>query len=743
MCAAESITLFDTKPFAQVALPVPLASAFTYRVPDAMRERLFVGCRVEVPFGKRVLSGIVLEFAEQSSLKPSVIKPIRDVYETYLPQPLLKLTRWIADYYGCTVGEAAQSVLPPLLQRAKRASALQGVVKLQDGDAAAQRAALKRAPKQLALLERLFELGPLDVDDVHQLGFTTAHIKALLEKGVAELGAPDLSSPLDAVDPEVVVLNDEQQAASTRIEALLDKRSFAPMLLDGVTGSGKTELYIRAARRVLNDGGGCIVLVPEIGLLPQAIARYRRVFGDRIAILHSRLTGAERFRMWCRIESGECNIVLGPRSAVFSPVNDLRLIIVDEEQDDSYKQDDKPRYHARNVALIRGKFEDAAVLLGSATPSAESLHHALAGRYEYLRLSKRVGSSRLPDMAFVDMREAEVSGEFFSTALLERLDHHLSRKRQAILFLNKRGHARFVQCNACGWTASCENCDISLTYHRVNNRLRCHFCGYSRRAAEQCDECKSKKLRFSGVGTQRIELDLASCFPGVGILRMDADTTSGKDGHRRVLEQFSTGEYPILIGTQMVTKGHHFPGVGLVGVLFGEESLNYPDFRAAERTFQQLTQVAGRAGRGAEPGEVVIQTFTPDHHVFAHLAVHDYSGFMKEELKARKDLHYPPYARLVLASCSATKPELLQHVVSIWAGRMRALLVPRGIDVLGPAAPVIARVKNRYREHILIKGALSNADKNEALASFAEVAQRVPGGRGVDLRWDVDPESFY
>jgi primosomal protein N' (replication factor Y) len=330
----------------------------------------------------------------------------------------------------------------------------------------------------------------------------------------------------------------------------------------------------------------------------------------------------------------------------------------------------------------------------------------------------------------------------FSETLVEAIEENLESGNQTIIFLNKRGHARFVQCNACGWVAACRNCDISLVYHRVDNRLKCHFCGFSRRVTDRCDTCGSRRLRYSGVGTQRVELDLQSLFPGLGILRMDADTTGGKDGHRRVLEKFSTGQFPILLGTQMVVKGHHFPGVNLVAVLYAEEGLNFPDFRSAERTYQQLTQVAGRCGRGGDPGRVLVQTFMPDHYVFRHLVKHDYDGFMGEELKVRRQLGYPPYARLALASCSARDEAKLRVFMEEWTGTIRRALSGKGVNVLGPAPPVVARVKNRYREQILIKGPLSQADKDLALDLYRRIVERRGFSRTIDLRWDVDPESF-
>ncbi len=744
--------LIQSGRYAKVALPVPVDRLFTYEVPGTLRREIFVGCRVEVPFGKRVLSGIVTELADEADVPG--IKPIRNLFETYLPAPLLDISRWIASYYGCTVGEAMQSALPPSLRRAKIKPKPTGIVRIvakQDGEAMeVMRKQLSRSKKQLALFVELQSSGgeaPLPVIQ-SEWGYARAVIDRLISSGLAVL-QPDkpVESGLDSMDGEVTSLTPAQDEALESVRECLASGNFSPILLYGVTGSGKTEIYLRAARDVLSMGGGCIVLVPEIGLLPQATARYRRMFGNDVAIIHSRLTGPERFEIWEKIERGEFRIVVGPRSAVFMPVRNLRMIIVDEEQDDSYKQDDKPRYHARAVALMRGKGENATVILGSATPSAESSRHALEGNYISLRLPERVAGAALPVVEIVDMRSLDRANGLFSPQLVNRLEENIESGGQSIIFLNKRGHARFIQCNACGWVASCCNCDISLIYHRVDNSLRCHFCGFKRKAVSKCDDCSGTRLFFSGVGTQRIELDLEGLFPGVGVLRMDADTTTGKQGHQRILEEFSTGAYPILLGTQMVTKGHHFPGVSLVGVLYAEEGLNFPDFRSAERTFQTLTQVSGRAGRGESPGHVIIQTYMPEHYVFRYLRSHNYGAFMEEELRIRRELGYPPYSRLILASAGAVNPNVLRIVMAQWAQRIRSLLAQKisehRVAILGPTPPLIARVKNRYREQVLIKGTLSQAEKDAVVAAFHAVTAEAPGGRGVDLRWDVDPESFF
>ena len=747
----EQLIETATPRYARVVLPIPVDQSFTYEIPESLRGRVQVGCRVEVPFGKRMLNGVVVDLAATADVPRT--RPIHELQETFAPPDLLELATWIASYYGCSRGEAMQAVIPPSLKRAKVKPRPTGLLRVSDdalrrrGEAGEEYVAvqkkLSRAKKQLALITELLSAGgeaPITAI-LSEWGYAREIVDGLVKRGLVSIEAVERTSPLELLEKTVETLTHAQQDALTRIGTDLSAREFRPSLIYGVTGSGKTEVYLRAARAVIEHGGGCIVLVPEIGLLPQATARYRRAFGDLVAIIHSRLTGPERFDIWERIQRGEHRVVVGPRSAVFSPVRDLRLIIVDEEQDESYKQDDKPRYHARSVAMVRGRAEKLAVLLGSATPSAESVKLARDKRYRLLRLRDRVGGGAMPAIEIVDMREEESRGKVFSQRLIERLDETIKVGRQAIVFLNKRGHARYVQCGACGWLAMCINCDVSLTFHRVDERLKCHLCGYERGVPTRCDKCNSRLLNYTGVGTQRVELDLKALFPGVGVLRMDADTTSGKEGHRKILEEFSTGQYPILLGTQMVTKGHHFPGVALVGVVSAEEGLNFPDFRSAERTFQQLTQVAGRSGRSGA-GAVVIQTYSPDHAVFRHLVANDYDGFMAEELEVRRSLNYPPFARMVLAACSGTDAGLLSAIMLEWAEAARALLGGR-VAVLGPTPPLIPRVKNRFREHMLLKGPLRQNDKDAVLEIFRRLTEKRRGARSIDLRWDVDPESFF
>ncbi|HXV12560.1 MAG TPA: primosomal protein N', partial [Candidatus Krumholzibacteria bacterium] len=463
-------------------LPIPVDQPFTYQIPDSLIGRVNVGCRVEVPFGKRELSGVVVDVMETSDVART--RAIREVADAFAAPALLELANWIASYYGCSRGEAMQSVLPPSMRRAKLKARPTGTLRVVDetlvregetGDAyAAVRRALSRAKRQFALLAELVSAGGEAAVPVilEEWDYAREVIDGLVLRGIARIDPVDTVSSLDALEARVGELNREQTQTLALVVEALRAREFRPILIHGVTGSGKTEIYLRAARHVVEAGGGCIVLVPEIGLLPQATARYRRAFGDLVAIIHSRLTGPERFEIWERIERGEHRVVVGPRSAVFSPVRDLRLIVVDEEQDDSYKQDDKPRYHARAVALVRGKMEKAAVVLGSATPSAESMRWAREGKYASARLFERVAGGVLPEIEIVDMREPDARGAVLSPKLSEHIERTVGAGRQAIVFLNKRGHARTVQCSACGWVARCKNCDVSLTFHRVDNRLK-------------------------------------------------------------------------------------------------------------------------------------------------------------------------------------------------------------------------------------------------------------------------------
>jgi primosomal protein N' (replication factor Y) len=545
-------------------------------------------------------------------------------------------------------------------------------------------------------------------------------------------GEPEASLPLEAA----------QAAAVGAVGEALGEERFASFLLHGVTGSGKTEVYLHCIERVLAAGKGALVLLPEIALTPQTLRRLTARFPGRVAPYHSRLSHGERSAVWEAAAAGTVPVVVGARSAVFVPVRDLGLIVVDEEHEPSYKADDRPRYHARDVALMRGRMAGVPVILGSATPSLESHHNAVEGKHRLLTLPRRVGVENLPTVEVVDLRgDRSTAGEPLGTRLCAALEETLARGEQAIVFHNRRGFARFLQCHACGHVEECPRCDISLTWHLKDDRLHCHYCGHRRKRPEACGGCGERLLRPKGTGTQRVELALQSRFPTARILRLDQDTTGTKRAHREILDRFGAGEAEILLGTQMVAKGLHFPRVTLVGVVSADAGLHFPDFRAHERAFQLLTQVAGRSGRTG-PGRVVLQTFDPEHRVLRRVLDHDVEGFLAEELAQRRALGYPPWRRLAAVTVTAPEEALLDTALDDLARRLGRALAGGPVELLGPARAVLPRINRRWRGQLLLKGGLSEAGKAMVLELFAATTAAVPGGRKLDLALDVDPQQL-
>lgn len=528
-------------------------------------------------------------------------------------------------------------------------------------------------------------------------------------------------------------LTPDQASAFDAVRRALEAGEPAPFLLHGVTGSGKTEVYLRCIEETLRAGKSALVLVPEIALIPQTTSRFRRRFGETVAVLHSRLTGAQRAALWRGARSGETRIVIGARSAVFVPLARLGIIVVDEEQDSSFKQEDKPRYSAVQAAAFRARREGAVLLLGSATPSLEAYDAARRGETGYLVLRSRPLGLELPRVEIVDMRGRY---EIFSEELLRALEECLARREQAVVLLNRRGHANFVQCRGCGWIEQCPNCSISLTFHSRGQKLLCHYCGHRSAVPDACPRCGAYKIAHRGVGTERVEMELMNLLPGVKVARMDLDTTAGREGHLAVLERFSSGEKDVLLGTQMVAKGHHYPNVTLIGVLAADRGLCFPDFRAAERTFRLLFQAAGRTGRGAKGGKVLIQTYAPEHPMYRHLATHDYEGFAREELETRSALRYPPAGRLMLFTVSARTGEKAEAGAAAVAEALGRSLDAADAAVLGPTPALVERVRGRHRFHLLVRGALDR----EIRASMARAAREaLAGEKQIDLQWDVDP----
>lgn len=568
---------------------------------------------------------------------------------------------------------------------------------------------------------------------VHTFGEVLRTMLPTSFKGKGRFPAGDETAGKFPFEIERPLLNKDQAAAVTAVSGAIPGPGPARFLLHGVTGSGKTEVYLRCIDEVLAAGRSALVLIPEIALIPQTTSRFRRRFGADVAVLHSRLTGAQRRSIWEGAARGEIRVVIGARSAVFVPLRHLGIIVVDEEQDSSYKQEEKPHYHAVAVAGERAEREGAVLLLGSATPSLETYTRARGGAIIYLKLGSRPIEGPMPRIEVVDMRGRE---GILSEELLDALEDCTGRGEQAIVLINRRGHANFVQCTSCGWIERCPHCSISLTYHSRGHRLVCHYCGYLREPPDACPRCRAYKLVHRGVGTQRVEMELSNLLPGVRIARMDLDSTAGKGAHLSILEHFSRGESDVLLGTQMVAKGHHYPNVTLVGVIAADGGLNFPDFRAAERTFQLLYQAAGRTGRGEKEGKVIVQTYAPEHYLYEHLITHDFDRFAERELALREELRYPPARGLILFTVISTARSGAER----GGEKVRRFLSERfgggPIDVLGPVPALVERVRGRYRVHVLVRGNVDVRRKKDMIRVAREAVEGLPR---TDIQWDVDP----
>ena len=586
------------------------------------------------------------------------------------------------------------------------------------------------APKQAAILKELSKSdGPVRQSELlRKVGSSPGPARALVGKGL--VGKTDLRIRRRAFDaPDA--LSEPLTPTEDQRNALEIIRSSQATLLYGVTGSGKTEVYLQSIADVLKQGRDCISLVPEISLTTHLMGAYISRFGDQVAILHSRLSVGERHDEWRRIESGEARVVLGPRSAVFAPVRNLGLIVVDEEHEPSYKQDNSPRYNARAAAEERAHNEDASIILGSATPSIETFRRAESGEIALAGLDKRIDDRPMPSVELVDLREEFEQGRrsFFSDRLKEVIEDRLGKQEQIILFVNRRGYASFILCRTCGYTAKCNNCAVSLTYHSAEKELRCHHCDASRPAPTTCPNCGGPHIRQFGVGTEKVEMEARELFPSASIIRMDSDTTRRKGSHARLLNTFREGNADILVGTQMIAKGLDFPNVSLVGVISADTSLHLPDFNSAERTFQLLTQVGGRAGRGDIPGEVIVQSFSPEHYAIQAAANHDYEGFYRQEIAFRQELGYPPFSSLINVVSSDPVDGYAESRLREWVS---GLSLPESVDMLGPAEAPLSKLKGLYRWHVVFK------DRSGA----GEAKNVLRGNTVSSLTFDVDPLSM-
>ena len=706
----------------EVALPLPLPRTFTYRVPGG---DVLPGTRVRVAFGPRKLMGWIV--AESSgTTEVAKIKDVDALLETKpsLGPDVLQLCRWVSDYYVLPLGQVLKTALPAVLgggaeitepDKTRRVVRLtRELPSLQERDEL-----FKRAQRQRELYEMLEALGGSD-DVAHlnnQLGFSSALIKGLVARELAviveERVDRDPFAAMPTQTPTKFTLTEAQRHAVERLVATSRSRtrSRSPFLLRGVTGSGKTLVYIELLKEVVQrQQRGAIVLVPEISLTPQTVARFRAEFGDIIAVLHSALSDGERFDAWRALHEGEKRVAIGARSAVFAPVKDLGAIILDEEHESSYKQSESPRYHARDLAIIRSQLSGAVCVLGSATPSLESWHNVQQKKFELLELPERVEGRPLPPVEVVDLRirqsTAAVDSHILSKRLVDAIWDRLDKQEQTILLLNRRGYATFVQCRSCGEVWHCHQCNVSLTFHRARRRLVCHYCLHEEGAPTVCPRCMSTELSFKGVGTEQVEREVMDTFPQARIARMDVDTTSAKWAHHDILGRVERREIDILMGTQMIAKGLDFPFVTLVGVVNADVAMNLPDFRASERTFQLLTQVAGRAGRGEKGGEVIVQTALPNHYAIRCAVEHDYLRFAAQELEQRITPQYPPHVRLVNVLISGTAEGAVQEEADKSAHWMRALVdgvAPGKVTVTGPAPCPIDRIRGRWRWHYLLR----------------------------------------
>lgn len=668
---------------------------FDYLVPEHLIPSIKVGVRVLVPFGKQNLEGFILEIKTNSDRKLKEIYSILDK-DVILNDELLLLGKEIQNTTLSTLISAYQVMLPKAL-KAKAGVTIskkyQTFYEIKDKEyipsSLAQRRVLKLFSETKIISRKVL------------LEISSSALSTLLEKGVlSEIKEEDYRMKYDIKRDTKKVLTKAQQNV---VDSVLNDQRHVPFLLFGVTGSGKTEVYMQIIEKVLKKGKTAIILVPEISLTPQMIEQFSNRFGNQIAALHSALSEGEKYDEWRRIARGEANIVIGARSAIFAPLKNIGIIIMDEEHSDSYKQGDKnPRYHARDIAIWRGKYHSCPVLLGSATPSLESMARARKGVYELVTLQERVNGKMLPEVEIIDMnQESKRSSYHITNTLLKNLNDCIKRGDQAILFLNRRGFSTFVTCKNCSEVIKCPNCDITLTYHKSNKMLRCHYCGYATPLPKECPKCHENSLSDLGVGTEKIEEELHILLPSVKVLRMDVDTTSKKGAHKKMIDAFRNHEYDILLGTQIVAKGLDFSDVTLVGVINADTSLNIPDFRSSENTYSLLSQVAGRSGRSSKTGKVLIQTFNPDHYAISFVKHHDYLGFYNEEMKIRKRLGYPPFYFLCYLKISGKEADyLFQESLKIKRSLERNL---QYTTILGPTTLAVFKVNNIYRYGIILK----------------------------------------
>lgn len=668
--------------YVDIVVGLPVEGPFTYKIPDKLVSYVSEGKRVWIPFGRRKIIGYVVEVKNNVSVDDNKLKEIKEVIddEPIINKELLKLTKQMAEYYFNTWGESIEAVIPPGLKKGK--------------------------------------------------------VKLVSRKKM-ETNLPDYNYT------EEFCLNTSQKKAFNKIKEKINSQEHGVLLLHGITASGKTEVYLQAIKQARLKLKGCIVLVPEIALTPQTCERFTARFKDDVAILHSRMLNSHRYAEWEKIKDGKASIVIGPRSAIFAPVKNLGLIVIDEEHEYSYKQEDIPRYHARETAIMRAEKANAVVILGSATPSLESYYNSKTGKYTLLELPERITKKQLPDVQIIDMRDEvpkqQKRSPVFSLALENSLKEVLKKKEQAILFLNRKGFATFIHCIKCGYTEKCKRCSVALTYHSRENSLICHYCNYRKNVPEVCPVCNTSYIRKYGKGTEKVVSEIKKKFPYAKIARMDADTVLERGSYKKILDSFKRHEVDILVGTQMIAKGLDFPKVTLVGVVSADIGLNLPDFRASERTFSLLTQVAGRAGRGEKHGKVIIQTYNPENYAVLTSKAHDYKSFYSKEIKIRRETDFPPFSHLAGITLKSGKEDKLEKVSDELAEILQKSVKSGNVEILGPVPSCVSRIKGKYRYNIMLKS--KNLDDIiHLLKTVFDAKRRV---KDVYIKVDIDPVSFF
>ena len=720
-----------------------------YAVPEGM-EGVVRGCRVELPLRNRHATGTVLQVVENGEWEGQLRPLARLVADAPVVSPvLMDIAEWAARYYAVPVEQMIRCIVPEPVRQERHEEKTRKVVRLvQMPDDEKLNKINTRAPRQASVL-RYLKASEKKREPLSDLGGTPAlnACRALEKQGFVRIEEEavhrDPAGKEEFALSQPLQLNGEQAAALEAVNKAVDAGSTKPLLLQGVTGSGKTEVYLQAARRVMDAGRGVLILVPEISLTPQTMARFKSRFADipgAVAILHSAMSDGERFDEWHAIRKGRARIAIGPRSAVFAPVQNLGLIIVDEEHDSSYKQENSPRYHGRDIAVLRASMEGATIVLGSATPSLESLHNAHTGKYQMLRMDHRADGQRLPLTRVLDMR-TEAKDKRNLGILSERLrmaiDDRLHKGEQVILLLNRRGFARALQCPDCGYVAECPHCSLPMTYHSTENRLICHMCGYRAVVPQRCPECHSDAILLEGYGTQKVEMVLQRCFPDARLRRVDADVTARKGALSAILHEFRARRIDILLGTQMISKGLDFPGVTLVGVLNADLGLCIPDPRAAERTFQLLTQVAGRAGRGDVDGEVIIQTYCPQAAAIQFARRHDTDGFAEAELALRQQFAFPPFTHLAVLTVRSEQEELAQFSIATLYKHLRAALPPT-VEITEPMPAPIAKAYGQFRFQCVIKSVSSRLVADTCAREITNLRH----GEEITISLDIDAYSF-